>query len=128
MTRLPPYSSPAPSPPFDAGDRRQVGRLRVVPSPDEDVDEVHARGTNMYQRLSLGHVRIGQVLKLQRLWAAGLLDHDRLHEASRTICVQRAAASSTRSASYSDAEQKTARRDWCTTSASARSVPGAATR
>ncbi len=64
---------------LDAGDRRQLRRLRVVPLPDEEVEKIHARGTNMEQGLSLGHVRIGHVLKRQLLGTARLLDDDRLH-------------------------------------------------
>ena len=66
-----------------AGDRRQLRRLRVVPLPDEEVEKIHARGANMEQGLSLGHVRIGHVLKRQLLGAARLLDDDRLHAALR---------------------------------------------
>ena len=84
---------------LDAGNRRQLRRLRVVPLPDEKVEKIHARGANMEQGLSLGHVRNGHVLKSQLLWPTGLLDDDRLHAALLTICVQRADASSTPSAS-----------------------------
>ena len=84
---------------LDAGDRRQLRRLRVVPLADEKVEKIHARGANMEQGLSLGHVRIGHVLKGQLLWSTGLLDDDCFHAALLTICVQRADASSTRSAS-----------------------------
>jgi len=84
---------------LDAGDRRQLGSLCVVPLPDEDVEKVHTRGTDAYRGLTLGHVWIGHIAELEHLRATRLLDDDRLHGMLRTICVQRAEARSTRSAS-----------------------------
>ena len=97
---------------LDAGDRRQLGRLRVVPLPHEQVEKVDSRGTNMQQGLSLGHVRIRHVLEGQLLGPPCLLDDDGFHEGLRTICVQRADASRVPSASWSEAAQNIARRDW----------------
>ena len=79
--------------------RRQRRCLRIVPLAYEDVEKVHSRGTNMQQGLSPGHVGLGHVANSQLLRPTGLLDHDRLHCGPRTICVQRADASSTPSAS-----------------------------